>query len=296
MLPGCVQRLYQQLSPPVPVSQLHEVGLCSWPCPLSAEQGAQQEAGRAGSTPKGCHPVPVLLLPRYSLFPSGISPSGSANTENDAAETHPGHPPAPQPLLLRVLDSPTHAEAAGIAPLAPSRGAAAKAPSPAAPAPPCLLLAHQNSEELGAAAAALHGDPSSGKPLPSERLACSRRADYSSEHTQSDTRPPFRSSGLGQRRSLGDSPSSAFIRYSVPVRLRFPFSLSIFYVLLLSPPLPREAGAPGRSSFAPTEAAPRAPRPTRSCPKAAGKPGGAAQGWEQLQQEARGTTQPVTTT
>lgn len=92
MLPGCVQRLYQQLSPPVPGSQLHEVGLCSWPCPLSAEQRAQQEAGRAGSTPKGCHPVPILLLPRYSLFPSGISPSGSANTENDAAETHPGHP------------------------------------------------------------------------------------------------------------------------------------------------------------------------------------------------------------
>lgn len=267
------------------------MGLGSAPGPVPSPQnkGLSRKRGEPQAPPNAATPLPSCFFPLpFWHLPQRLSKHRKGHCWNT-----PRTPPAPQPLLLRVLDSPTHAEAAGIA---PSRGVAAKAPSPAAPAPPRLLLAHRNSEELRAAAAALHGDPSSGKPLPSEHPVCSRRADYSSEHTQSDTRPPFRSSGLGQRRYLGDSPSSAFVCYSVPVRLRFPFSLSIFYVLLLSPPLPREAGAPRRSCFAPTEAAPRAPRPTRSDPKAGGKPGGTAQGREQLQQEARGTTQPVTTT
>lgn len=151
------------------------MGLGSAPGPVPSPQnkGLSRKQGEPQAPPNAATPLPSCFFPLpFWHLPQRLSKHRKGHCWNT-----PRTPPAPQPLLLRVLDSPTHAEAAGIA---PSRGVAAKAPSPAAPAPPRLLLAHRNSEELGAAAAAaLHGDPSSGKPLPSEHPACSRWADYS---------------------------------------------------------------------------------------------------------------------
>lgn len=225
------------------------LGSAPGPVPSLQNKGLSRKRGEPRAPPKAATPS----RPASSLFPSGISPSGSANTEKDTVGTHPGHPQHHSPSYsVFWTHQPTPRQQ--VSPL----------PEGLLPKPPPQLLLHPLAScwhtETRRNSGQQQQQRCMGTParesLSPVSTRCAAAGLIIPEHTQSDTRPPFRSSGLGQRRYLGDSPSSAFVCYSVPVRLRFPFSLSIFYVLLLSPPLPREAGAPGRSCFAPTEAAP----------------------------------------
>lgn len=210
MLTGCVRGLYQQLSPAilgVPAAWGWALLLALWP--HCTTRGSAESRESRKHPPTAATPLPPCFFPvtASSLL---VSPPAAQQTWKrtplkHTPDTHQSHSPS----LLRVLDSPNHAEflpsffflhcsppsrqpsprsslchattprrllllllgleAAGIALLAPSQGAAAKALSPAAPAPPRLPRAppgraHRNSEELGAAAAALHGDPQSCSP------------------------------------------------------------------------------------------------------------------------------------